>query len=116
LEEAGYRILEACDAKEAMAHLGERNEGNINLVITDLNLPGQSGGELVKAVKAQHPDVRVIMISAAVESSQTTLAKRIGINAILPKPVEPETLLETVRGRSRLRTGGSLHPFDYLLE
>lgn len=52
---------------------------------------------LAKAVKSQHPDVRVIMLSAAFESSQTTLAKRIGINAILSKPVEPETLLEIVR-------------------
>jgi DNA-binding NtrC family response regulator len=95
LEEAGYRILEAGDAQEAMAHLGE---GKIHLVITDLNLPGQSGGELVKAVKARHPDIKFIMMSGSYESSQTTLATGIGLHAVLPKPVKPETLLETVRG------------------
>ncbi len=95
LEEAGYRILEACDAQQAMEHLAE---GNIDLVITDLNLPGQSGRELVKAVKTLYPAVKLIIVSGAFESVQTTLAQQIGINAILPKPVDPETLLETVRG------------------
>jgi len=95
LEEAGYRILEAGDAKEVVAHLGE---AKIHLVITDSNLPGQSGGELVKTVKAQHPDIKLILMSGSFESSQTTLAKGIGLHTVLPKPVKPETLLETVRG------------------
>jgi CheY-like chemotaxis protein len=95
LEEAGYRVLEAGDAKEAVAHLGE---AKIHLVITDLNLPGQSGDELVKTVKARHPDIKLIMMSGSYESSQTTIAKAIGLHAVLPKPVKPETLLDTVRG------------------
>jgi PAS domain S-box-containing protein len=94
LEEAGYRVLEASSADEALARLSETT---IHLVITDLNLPGQSGAELAEAVKSRHSGVALIMVSGSFGSKQESLAKHIGVSAVLPKTVEPETLLETVR-------------------
>jgi PAS domain S-box-containing protein len=94
LEEAGYRVLEASSADEALARLSETT---IHLVITDLNLPRQSGSELAETVRSRHPGVALIMVSGSFGSKQESLAKQIGVSAVLPKTVEPETLLETVR-------------------
>jgi two-component system cell cycle sensor histidine kinase/response regulator CckA len=60
LEGTGLRILVAASGAEAVAAAARRG---IDLLITDVVLPGMNGPELAKALRAEHPSLRVIYIS-----------------------------------------------------
>jgi two-component system, cell cycle sensor histidine kinase and response regulator CckA len=62
LEQLGYRMLTASNAKEAVA-LVEGYSGKIDLLITDVVMPGLPGPELAEALLALRPDLKVIFIS-----------------------------------------------------
>ena len=62
LEARGYRVLAAASAAEAL-ELVASHPGPIPLVITDVIMPGMSGGELAERVAALRPEARVIFVS-----------------------------------------------------
>lgn len=68
LEQLGYRMLAASNAKEAVA-LVEGYSGKIDLLITDVVMPGLPGPELAEALLAFRPDLKVIFISGYAEGS-----------------------------------------------
>lgn len=68
LEQLGYRMLAASNAKEAIA-LVEGYSGKIDLLITDVVMPGLPGPELADALVALRPDLKVIFISGYAEGS-----------------------------------------------
>jgi two-component system, cell cycle sensor histidine kinase and response regulator CckA len=68
LEQLGYRMLAASNAKEAVA-LVEGYSGKIDLLITDVVMPGLPGPELAEALLALRPDLKVIFISGYAEGS-----------------------------------------------
>ncbi len=61
LVEFGYGVIQAASAEEALPMLAMRKD--INLVITDVRMPGMSGLELVEHARVRCPAVRVIVIS-----------------------------------------------------
>ncbi|HTK33961.1 MAG TPA: response regulator [Caulobacteraceae bacterium] len=62
LEDAGFEMLEACDAEDALAQIGLHPE--ISVVFTDINMPGPFDGlELARRVRQQRPDIRLIITS-----------------------------------------------------
>jgi CheY-like chemotaxis protein len=61
LEMNGYTVLEARDAEDAV-RLGESHPGVIDLLITDVVMPGMSGPELARRLRAP-PDLRVLCMS-----------------------------------------------------
>ena len=68
LEQLGYRMLTASNGKEAIA-LVEGYSGRIDLLITDVVMPGLPGPELAEALLALRPDLKVIFISGYAEGS-----------------------------------------------
>ena len=62
LESAGYLVLEASSAEQAMA-IFHRFEGSINLLLTDVVMPSMSGDELALRLKAMHPGFVTIFMS-----------------------------------------------------
>jgi len=106
LEPAGYQIVEAANGVEALARLAE---ATYDLLISDLYLPGEGGGDLVKTAKAQYPGLKVIVMSGAFEHVKVEPANALGANALLPKPITPENLVETVR-RVLEETGAKKNP------
>ncbi len=62
LETAGYTVAEASNAAEAMVFV-EANPGKIELLLTDVIMPEQSGPELAKRVRVIQPDVRILYMS-----------------------------------------------------
>ncbi len=62
LKKQGYRVLEAKDAREAMA-LFQENEGNIDLLFTDIVMPGMSGRQLSEHLLGTKPNLRVLYMS-----------------------------------------------------
>lgn len=102
-EEEGYSVLTAARTETAEPLL---NGANIDLLITDVRLPGRSGIELLKAARAAMPDLQVIIISAYGTVAGAVEAMRLGAFDYVLKPFEMDALV-LVAGRaldmSRLR-------------
>jgi signal transduction histidine kinase/ActR/RegA family two-component response regulator len=62
LRDLHYRVLEAHDADSALG-LIERNDIRVDLLLTDLVLPGMNGGQLAKEVQARRPEARVLFMT-----------------------------------------------------
>ena len=62
----------------------------IDLVITDLVMPEQEGLETLQRLRAERPELPVIVISGAFGGSFLKTARRFGATATLPKPIDPE--------------------------
>jgi DNA-binding response OmpR family regulator len=94
LAEGPYTIEEAPDADAALEIL-ERE--TIHLVITDVNLPGQSGLELLEHVRTHHPRLPVILITADPRLEIAVQALRLGATNFIQKPFSVEEITEIVR-------------------
>ena len=95
-------ILEKLFANVLVAEDGEaglrtyREAGNVDLIITDIQMPRMTGIEMIRTIKASNADQRALIISAHNELSFFTEAIRIGIDGFIIKPVNMEQLLETL--------------------
>jgi DNA-binding NtrC family response regulator len=86
----GYDVIEAPDAESALTKL--RGGEAVDLVMTDMNLPGMSGIELIDEIKRASPAVPVIMLTGhcSVESFIKTQSQ--GVFEYVSKPVPSEEL------------------------
>jgi two-component system, NtrC family, response regulator HydG len=93
LARAGHQVVLAPDGRTALARL---QAGRIDLVLTDLKMPGLSGLELLRAVKSIAPDVDVILITAFGTVEEAVSAMKDGAYDFLTKPFRGEQLLKIV--------------------
>ena len=93
LETEDHEIVEA-DNGAAGVDLYVQNP--TDLVITDIMMPGQDGIETLLSLKADYPDIRIIVISGEEQAFLSTV-KEFGARAVLPKPFRVNELLNTVR-------------------
>ncbi len=93
LEDAGYQVTEAADGKQALL---QAQEGQVDLVITDLVMPGQEGMETIQALHRELPRVGIIAISGKFEGRFLEMAQLLGAHAVIGKPVSAELLLSAV--------------------
>ena len=91
LETRGYRVIACCRAEEALEHF---RKGGVDLVLTDLIMPGLDGGKLIDAVKTISPETPAILLSGKVRIfDRDTRA-----DVFLPKGMyAPAELLERIR-------------------
>jgi DNA-binding response OmpR family regulator len=92
LEAAGYGITTAMSAQEATEALARQRP---DLIILDLILPDTDGLVLVGALRARY-DVPVIVCSGTARQRDSTLARMLGADDFLAKPVEPEDVLARI--------------------
>lgn len=92
LERSGYRVLDAQDGKTAL-ELSERFAGPIELLLTDVVLPGMNGVVMAEQIIQQRPEIRVLYVSGYAD---TALAEREGV-LFLQKPIAPEALRRKIR-------------------
>lgn len=86
---AGYEVLEAQDAEEAIRLLEARTD--IRIVFTDIEMPGSVDGlKLAACVRDRWPPVEIIITSGRVWPPNTHLPSR---GVFLPKPYRPEQLI-----------------------
>ncbi len=95
LSAAGYQVLEAADAAQAR-RLAEQNAGRIDLLITDVIMPGTRGPELAEELAGRAPGLRVLFISGY---SPDSLIQREGVpgRGFIQKPFTPQAFRDKVR-------------------
>jgi PAS domain S-box-containing protein len=96
LEMCGYHVLEAGDGGEAVS-LCEGYEGEIELLLTDVVMPGMSGKELAKALTPLRPRMKVIYMSGYTDDAVSPHEVLDGGAAFLQKPFTPAALLRRLR-------------------
>ena len=84
LTSAGHRVLQAAEGQEGM-DLIEKLGGEVDLVITDLALPGMSGYEVISQLTHGRKDLRVIAVSGVYQKSYLEVATVLGARAALQK-------------------------------
>lgn len=96
LQKDGYSVTTQADALGAVRCLA-RSEEPFDLVITDVVMPGLSGMELLRLLKAESSDQPVIIITAFGDGFDYTKARSKGAFEYLCKPLENDVLLSVVR-------------------
>jgi CheY-like chemotaxis protein len=96
LESAGYTVLEAPDGANALK-LAAEHYGEIDLLITDMIMPGMSGQDLAHRMRDQYQGIGVIYMSGYSEMAAGEAAKNDKSAVVLTKPFSRSALLRTVR-------------------
>lgn len=100
LRQRGYEVIEAADGEEALI-LAEENAGQIDMLISDVIMPGLDGPSLLKKARPYLGDAPVMFISGYAESDFSDLLQdEVGVS-FLPKPLDIKTLAERVKQELR---------------
>ncbi len=94
LKTIGYtNILEAADGKEALAHI---YADNIQLIITDWNMPNMNGLELTKTVRADdnYKNIPILLVTTRGVKEDIVEALQAKVNGYIVKPFTPQVLKE----------------------
>ena len=94
LEARGYSVVLAANGREAQAHL---LGAKVDLVITDLVMPEQEGLETILDLRQKGSRIPVIAISGASGGVYLDVARKLGANAILPKPFTTSALATEIQ-------------------
>jgi YesN/AraC family two-component response regulator len=97
LEREGYGIVKASNGKEGIKLY---RENPIDLIVTDIIMPEKEGIETIFELKKDFPDIKIIAISGGgrIEPEEyLDIAKKMGAQRTLAKPVTREDLLNAVR-------------------
>jgi DNA-binding NtrC family response regulator len=97
LGRGGFAVEAAATAEEALARLGDAGRGGpIDVLVTDLRMPGMSGLDLVRETRAAGLDLPVVMITAHGTVEDAVAAMKLGAFDFLTKPFSPGDLLHLV--------------------
>lgn len=79
----GHEVLTVCDPAKVMDAVEKEKP---QIVLLDIRMPVLNGIEVLKLIKAKHPAVKVIMVSALSEAAKKEEAKKYGADAYVEKP------------------------------
>ena len=91
----------AQSAAAALERIEQAQDASLILILSDINMPGMSGLELLPKAKAQRPDVPIIMITAYGDPETRRKALESGAEALLTKPID----FAALRGEIETRLG-----------
>ena len=86
----------ALSARAALKALQSRESNDIFLILSDINMPGMSGLELLKIVKESFASLKVFMITAYEDDENYRLAMKYGADDYLNKPIDFKQLKEKI--------------------
>lgn len=97
---AGRFAMEfAQSAPKALQRITDASDQSLILILSDINMPGMSGLELLPKAKAIRPDVPIIMITAYGDAVTKRQALENGAEALLTKPIDFGTLRSEIDSR-----------------
>ena len=96
----------AQSAEMALTTIADASAASLILILSDINMPGMSGLELLPKAKAARPDVPVIMITAYGDTETKRKALESGAEALFTKPIDFFAF-------ARRSTHGWIEPHDY---
>ncbi len=100
LEERGYQVIPVTSGNDALDAMAEEQ---VDLVFLDENMPGMSGLDTLTAIKEQHPNLPVVMITKSEEEHIMEEALGSKISDYLIKPVNPKQILLTIKKHTEAR-------------
>ena len=89
----------ASSAPAALARVGDTTEHSLILILSDINMPGMTGLEMLPKVKEMRPEVPVIMITAYGDADTRRKALERGASGLLTKPIDFALLREEIDTR-----------------
>ena len=111
LRSGRLRMEFAMSAADALAQVACASESSLILILSDINMPGMSGLEMLPKVKALRPEVPVIMISAYGDPETKRRAIEGGADGLLTKPID----FATLRGEIDRRLDGRRYEMNAAL-
>ncbi len=84
---------------QALEKIGKADDVSLILILSDINMPGMTGLELLRQAKALRPDVPVIMITAYGDAETKRTALERGADALLTKPIDFPALRNEIDAR-----------------
>nr|WP_225937713.1 response regulator [Myxococcus sp. RHSTA-1-4] len=93
LELEGHTVLEAASAEDALKLLSEQS---VDVVLTDIRMPGLHGVDLLRRIKQDRPDMPVVLMTAFTAEELVDDALAEGAFTVLPKPFDVAHALDTI--------------------
>ena len=94
LTQEGYVCQQASNVDEAFVHLGEQP---VDLVISDIMMPGRSGVELLRDIKKVNPDIAVLMITGLSDMNTAMECVHLGADDYITKPFGINRVVLTIK-------------------
>ena len=91
LERRGYTVIGAANSSQALSAINARN-GDVDLLVTDVVMPGMSGIELAEAANRRYPKLPVLFVSGHLDEHVANSHPLPGDAQLLPKPFTPDEL------------------------
>lgn len=88
-------VFTAKDGKEGL-ELFEKNQNNIDLVISDINMPKMNGLEMCEQIKKLNPEIPLVITSAHNDTNFLKKAIEVGVNTYAMKPIDLYQLIESI--------------------
>ncbi|MGE5350811.1 MAG: response regulator [Acidobacteriota bacterium] len=96
LSEAGYNVIQAIDGLDGLEKI---KAANVNLVITDLNMPNMDGIALIRSIR-EIPSLKfipILMLTTESQNEKKMEGKQAGATGWIIKPFKPEQLIAVVK-------------------
>jgi two-component system chemotaxis response regulator CheY len=96
LRDAGYEVVEANDGSDALT---KSEASSVDMVVTDLNMPGLDGIELIRRLRklSQYRFTPIIMLTTESQDSKKQEGKTAGASGWIVKPFTPEQLIGVIK-------------------
>ena len=95
LKANGYRVVGACDGMDALEKMSGM-AGQVDLIITDLNMPNLDGYGLIETLRQSHAETPIIILSSEEDEDDQARGLAAGANSYIVKPFRPTVLLAEV--------------------
>ena len=96
LEQDGYNVIEAEDGQDALEKI---KKNQVDMLLTDMNMPKMDGFALIKAVRAinEYRFIPIIALTTESQIEKKMLGKKVGATGWIVKPFKPDKLLNVVK-------------------